>query len=401
MDIALPSSAEPPPIEAPETVLLHSGMSVTTVFLTYASGAIFPLTAGLAVFGWRAAAAVGVVVASAMATAFVWRRIGLRGGQIRVAHMMWLSIVLALMLPAHLAVHLRSMPDRLPPMQVWPILPAAGITLVILNWLLGGLGVGRVHPVLATYLLIVALFGPLLVSTTVLQRSALFTGNVLDTGAGRPVAASKDPWISRPIIPGQAALRLPSASEQLHAFTRGNEESWVSMDAMVRDRMPPIQDLILAGQPAPIGMASTVAIVTGGLFLLYRGLIDFRIPLLIVVGMVVALYILPVPIVIADHADWSWFAIRDPRVAWATAVTFVNYELLASPALFMAIFLATDPSVRPMSKKSRVVYALTIGVLAAVGQRYVSVSVGPFVALLVGSLLTPFLDKALRPRPLI
>jgi len=121
MDATLPFSPEPPPIEAPETVLLHSGMSVPTVFITYASGAIFPMTAGFALYGWRAIIAVGLVVFSAMTTAVVWRRIGLRGGQIRVAHMLWLSIVLGLMLPAHLATNLQGDAS-----QVWPILPAAG-----------------------------------------------------------------------------------------------------------------------------------------------------------------------------------------------------------------------------------------------------------------------------------
>src|SRR5207249_2670347 len=117
---------------------------------------------------------------------------------------------------------------------------------------------------------------------------------------------------------------------------------------------------------------------TGGLFLLYRGLIDYRIPLLIVVSLMVALYVLPVPVVVADRADWQWLFFRDPSVSWPTAMTFVHYEMLASPVLFMAIFLATDPSVRPMAKGSRAVYAIIVGLLAAVAQRYLSVAIGPF-----------------------
>jgi len=54
-----------------------------------------------------------------------------------------------------------------------------------------------------------------------------------------------------------------------------------------------------------------------------------------------------------------------------------------------------------MAKWARAVYAIVVGILAAVAQRYVSISVGPFVALLVGSLLTPYLDRLLRPKPLI
>ena len=49
---------------------------------------------------------------------------------------------------------------------------------------------------------------------------------------------------------------------------------------LLRDRMPPLEDLIVGGQPAPVGLGSGVAVIIGGLFLLYRGLIDFRIPLL-------------------------------------------------------------------------------------------------------------------------
>src|SRR5688572_27492969 len=82
------SPEAPPPIEAPDTILLHSGMNVQSVFGTFASGAVFPVAAGLALFGWRATIALSAVILSAMATAAIWRRIGLRGGQIRVVHML-------------------------------------------------------------------------------------------------------------------------------------------------------------------------------------------------------------------------------------------------------------------------------------------------------------------------
>jgi len=48
-----------------------------------------------------------------------------------------------------------------------------------------------------------------------------------------------------------------------------------------------------------------------------------------------------------------------------------------------------------------VVYALIIGSLAAVFQLYVSVAIGPYLALLAASLLTPTFDKWFRPRTLV
>jgi hypothetical protein len=47
------------------------------------------------------------------------------------------------------------------------------------------------------------------------------------------------------------------------------------------------------------------------------------------------------------------------------------------------------------------VYAIVVGILAAVAQLYLSVSFGPYVALVLASPLTPLLDRWARPRPLV
>src|SRR5439155_19980570 len=98
---------------------------------------------------------------------------------------------------------------------------------------------------------------------------------------------------------------------------------------------------------------------------------------------------------------WRWMALRDHDIGAAKAITFANYELMAGPLLFMAFFLATAPAVRPMARRARVIYASLTGTLTAVLQLYISVSFGPYLALLVVSLLTPTFDKMFRPRPLV
>jgi Na+-translocating ferredoxin:NAD+ oxidoreductase RnfD subunit len=74
---------------------------------------------------------------------------------------------------------------------------------------------------------------------------------------------------------------------------------------------------------------------------------------------------------------------------------------MASPLLFVACFMATAPGVRPMTRRARALYAILVGILAAVAQLYLSVSFGPYVALVIASPLTPVLDRWLRPRPLV
>ncbi|MDB5171685.1 MAG: RnfD, RnfE family, partial [Phycisphaerales bacterium] len=82
-------------------------------------------------------------------------------------------------------------------------------------------------------------------------------------------------------------------------------------------------------------------------------------------------------------------------------ITFANYEVMASPVLFMAFFLATSPSIRPMARRARVIYAVLAGGFSAALQLYLGVAFGPYLALLLASLFTPALDKVFRPRAMV
>jgi Na+-translocating ferredoxin:NAD+ oxidoreductase RnfD subunit len=376
----------------------HSGMSIGRFFWMHVLGGAFPVAAGVMLFGWRALGVIAVVMGSAALVLPLWRRIGPHGRQMRWSHTLWLALLLSLMLPAHLfsmSGHGESS------LAMWPILPAAGIALVWFTWLLGGVGSCRIHPVILTYLLLVVLFGELLVPHTVLRVGKLFVGDVNDAAKTEQVVI-KETWIkSRPTDGHDATWREP-ASQRLIFYTSGLHPAWVSLESMLRDRIPPLEDLIIAGQPSPIGCASNIAVIIGGLFLLYRGLIDFRIPLLICITAYGALLVLPIPVVISESgAQWLWLAMRQQGVGWPMALTFANYELMAGPAVFMAFFLATAPAVRPMSRRGRILFAVLVGVLTAAMQLYASVSFGPYLALLLVSLLTPAMDRFFSPRALI
>jgi hypothetical protein len=238
-----------------------------------------------------------------------------------------------------------------------------------------------------------------------LQRHELFVGDLLKAGPPDVKSDTRQPWISAQPVMGQDAIRAEPASQLLIFFTTGNEKperAWLSLESLLRDRMPPLEDLIIGGHPGPIGTSSGIAIIIGGLFLLYRGLIDYRIPLLIVASALICLLILPIPVVITENAnEWRWIAMRETGIGWPLAVTFANYEIMASPLLFMAFFLATAAAVRPMTRRARTIFALLVGALSAICQLYASVSFGPYLALLLVSLLTPTFDKWFHPRTLV
>jgi Na+-translocating ferredoxin:NAD+ oxidoreductase RnfD subunit len=350
------------------------------------------------VFGWRAAGAVATVVVAAVLAAAAWQRVGRRGSRISLLGIAVFSLLLALTLPAHL---FSLTPIGSLPHAPWPILPVAGVMLAMMCWVLGGSS--RVHPVLLTHLLLVVLFQPQIEPIFVLHPDRVLHGDLLDTPAAED-ADLRTPWVARQDQPASEydALWRVTVAKRLTLFTTGldrPERTWLSLESLIRDRLPPIEDLMVAGEPGPIGCASAVMLIVGGLFLMYRGITDYRIPLLIVVAALVAFLILPVPVVVAEQGPrWQWLAFRDSAATWAVAVTFANYELLASPLLLMALFMATSPSIRPLSRRWRPTFAIVIGVLCAALQLYVGVSIAPYVALLLAGLLTPAMDRVYHSR---
>ena len=377
---------------------------------------MLPIVAGLMLYGFRALLLIGVVIASAALALPVWKRIGSRGAQLRTSHTLWLALLLALMLPVHLMTS--EPPFENVPGAQWAILAGAGALVVMFSWLLGGVGSGRIHPVLIAYLFLVVVFKQTLIPHWVLHKDRLFVGDVAkseraELAIASSVANASTSWVNIQSSAGMDGIYADPVSEKLFQYTSGRQRaagSYISIDGLLRDEMPPLEDLILGGQPGPIGAASAIAVIVGGLFLLYHGVIDFRIPLLIYLTAFIALLVLPMPAIVREiasggqnaHVNWRWLAMRDTeRIGAARAITFANYEIMAGPLLFMAFFLATAPAVRPMARRARAIYGVLIGLLAAIAQLYISVSFGPYLALLVVSLVTPTCDKLFRPRPLV
>jgi hypothetical protein len=382
-------------------VVGHTGLTVAGYHSTFVIGLVVPLTAGAAVFGWRGLASVGILLATVLAGTLLWRRVAARGHPLRPSQLLRMGLLLALMLPAGLLAN-RPVPVS---RATWPVLPAAGLLLVVVCWAVGPGGGGRLNPVLFAYLALAALCPQAMSTRTVLQRDHLVLGDVLRTTPAVPAdgRATPDPWRLRPLVPDADAVAVPSTADALLAFTRGRGPPAIdSVDAFLRERVPPLEDVVLGAVPGPIGTTSAVAVIFGGLFLVYRGLIDFRVPLLIVASAWVAVIVLPVglPTVGGGHA-WRWVAGASPAVGWASAVTLANYEVLASPLLFTAFFLAGSPSVRPLGGSARSLYALFVGVAAAALQMYVSVSLGSYVAVMAAGAVASNLDRWLTPRPLV
>src|SRR5258706_714041 len=381
------------------------GRNFPRFYIVHIVGSVFPLTAGAILYGWRAMAVLLLALASTLFFTLVWQRIGRRGGSLHIPHAIWVVILLRMMLPAHLVVA-KDIKDLHAGDSVWMIVPAACLLMIMLLWLTGGVGFSRVHPLLLRQLIVVLVFYPYLHPHLVLHRSRLLTGDLQNVMHNDVVTESIRalPWIASRDEPPTDAIYIPQvASQQLIEYTRlkhGSGYGWISVEGLMRDAMPPLEDLVVAGHPGSIGASSAIAVIIGGLFLLYRGLIDYRIPLVAVIIAFLAFLLLPVPAAIRETGA-QWRPLVLARIDVTTMMTFANYQLMASPLLLMLFFLATSPSICPMGRNAKVVVAIALGLLTAALQLYLSCSFGPYVALLLAGLLGPWLDEIFRTRPLI
>jgi Na+-transporting NADH:ubiquinone oxidoreductase subunit NqrB len=361
-----------------------------------------PLLAGLLAFGFRAVVVVGVVVASC-GVGMVALRPMLPMRSVRPIWR-WLTpaVLLASMLPARLGGDVATIATDATPL--WPILPAAGLLLALLLALLGSVGSGRLNAVLLCYLLLTLLVRPALVQETTLQVGRAVIGDVLDAPA-ETAQPGKLPWFDAIPVAGHDAQRTPSPAQTLIGYTSATvsaQRSWTSLEALLRDELPPLEDLLIVGAPAPIGSASAIAMVVGGLLLVYRGVSDWRIPMTMTLSAFLSLLVLPVPLVVSEQgARYEWLVGLARGSGWSLAVTFANYQITASSLLFTAFFLAPLPMIRPMGRLARVLYGMMLGATSAVLQLYVSCSTGPLIALLAIGMVVPLMDRLTRARTLL
>jgi Na+-translocating ferredoxin:NAD+ oxidoreductase RnfD subunit len=390
-------SSATPSVPSPQSSVL-SPVSVRGFYAMHLPAACLPLVAAALLYGWAGLATVAVLLASVSAALLLWSRIGRRGRQLSWPRCLWEGLLLAMILPPHL----------LAPGD-WPIVPAAGAFLVMIEWLLGGIGSGRVHRVPLAYLLLVVLFYARLSPHLVLRPDHVLMGNLFNSQPLDP-AQRTDPWIAQTrrggAAEGKDAFDDPDpAAVELSEYTSGRDQPdrfTMSPQMLLRDKMPPLEDLVLGGEPGAIGTSCALAVIVGGLFLIYQGLIDCYIPLLALAVATVGFLVLPVPVVITDLGPtWRWLVFRQPYLGWPAAVTLANYELFASPLLFVVFFLATSPHSRPMSRRACAAYGILLGLLAAPAQLYGSVFLGPFVALLPVALTSRTLDRLFPPRTLV
>lgn len=119
-----------------------------------------------------------------------------------------------------------------------------------------------------------------------------------------------------------------------------------------------------------LGETSAIALIIGGIYLLIRKTIDWRIP---------AAYI-----------------------GTVFAMGFISagplFHILAGGLLIGAIFMATDPVTSPVTKKGRWIFGIGCGLITMIIRLWGGLPEGVMYAILLMNALTPLLNRTTRPR---
>lgn len=219
----------------------------------------------------------------------------------------------------------------------WMCLLGAAFAIIVVKMVFGGIGNNFVNPALAARAFLLASFP---VAMTLWTR----------TGVN---------WVS---------------SGNIDAYTTATPLSFLKAGSngvsYLADSGISISNMLIGNIGGCIGETSAVLIILGGLYLMYKGIINYVIP---------TFYICTVAILMFILGGFNFI--------------FVIYELLAGGLMLGAFFMLTDYTTSPMTKKGQIIYAVLAGLITTVIRLYGGYPEGVSYSILLVNIMTPLIDK--------
>ena len=172
-----------------------------------------------------------------------------------------------------------------------------------------------------------------------------------------------------------AITSFPSPKDYFGIFGSGVDAISTSTPlAVIKNGGTPAKlfDLFFGYVPGSIGEVSAFLLLIGGIYLIFRKVINIVIP---------STYIISVGLFGILFTDYGFL-----------------YNILTGGVILAGFFMATDYTTSPVSKKGQFVYALGAGLLTAVIRKFGGYPEGITYAILIMNIATPLIDKYIRPR---
>ncbi len=214
-------------------------------------------------------------------------------------------------------------------------------------------------------------------------------GAVIAIAIGKQVFGGLGYNIFNPALVGRAFLQtafpvamttwIPPLTQTINTATYATPLGDLKFqDAVAQSTLVPLKDLFFGNTGGCLGETSALALIIGGLFLLFRRVIDWRIPL----GIILSLSV---------FTGIFWLA--NPG-KYASPL----FHLLAGGLLLGALFMATDMVTSPITPLGSWIYAFGIGIVIGLIRLFGGFPEGVMYSILFMNTFVPLLNRYTRPR---
>lgn len=286
---------------------LHSGESISKIMYSVAIALLLPTFAGVYFFGFRALGLVIVTSFAAILTEAVFQRLRNKPITISDGSALVTGMLLALNLP--------------PGLPYWMAVVGAVVAIALGKQIYGGLGANPFNP---------ALIGRVFLMITFTAPMTTWIDPVDGTTGATPLALMKMEGVSTDYV-----------------------------------------KLFFGNVGGCLGETSALLIIVGGLYLIYKGYVDWRIP---------ASYLGTVAIL-------SVLLGQDPI-----------FHLLSGGLMLGAFFMATDMVTTPLSRLGKIIFGLGAGFLTVLIRIYGGYPEGVSFSILLMNAFTPLINRFTVPK---
>lgn len=139
----------------------------------------------------------------------------------------------------------------------------------------------------------------------------------------------------------------------------------------ITGQMPSYMDMFLGNMYGCIGEVSAVALLLGGVYLLIRKVINWKLPTIYIATVFILAIIFK----------------QDPV-----------FHILAGGLMLGAIFMATDYTTSPVTPKGQIIYAVGCGLITMIIRLFGSYPEGVSYSILLMNVATPIIERYTKPR---
>ena len=143
-----------------------------------------------------------------------------------------------------------------------------------------------------------------------------------------------------------------------------------------------VQELLLGNMPGSMGEVAALALLCGFVYLLWRRVITWQIPVTVLVTM--ALFAFVVALCSGESGAALW--------------QLPLFHVLAGGAILGAVFMATDYSTSPMTVRGGVIFAVGIGAITMCIRLWGAYPEGMSFAILIMNACVPLINKYVKPK---